>query len=821
MTAVLHSVLNVTIPVCVLVAVIIAYRLIFRKAPKWINCMLWAVVGLRLAVPVPLETFAGLLPKMNIIDSGNVVNVFSSAPAAELTPSAYGTAAVSQTAASVPAFDLADTLNTLYFALWIIGFVIMLIVGAVSYVKMSRGLKASVKLKDGIYSCDYVDTAFILGIFRPKIYVPSSVDETKLDFILAHENAHLKRHDHWWKPLGYFLLAVYWFNPAVWVAYYFLCRDIELACDEKVIKNMTKEEKAGYSQALLDCNKSDKRLTVCPVAFGETGVRQRVRSALNYKKPAFWVIIIALIAGIAVSVCFGTSRASDEIPAYTGIDYYIVALDVYTQDRLVCYKVSENLELEKAGEKFTSDYSASSAKSWAEELIGESRKITALEVNDNYRIEWNVAPSEEFNRITEKGVDPFEIKSVEFTEKALFAREEKDGKTFTHIYAASDYENEKVLENEILYAAFSSIEIVGSEYDGYVSKAILDSEELSEFAEFEAEGHYIMGTEEKGDKVKIYALTSYSGFRFENGVFMDSTGFAAPAVIEVNKTTGEMKTEFPGDGTEYGKDIKRMFPLKYRGMIYCGKYSAYMGEQVVSQARAYLDSIGRTEQICNYGDVIHIFLPDVGAPENLRLPDGYPDEIGSVEAIENGERFVYETRYDKENNVIACFKHKYGSDENIEYVAYDITTGDVKSTVSYPTFSAKKLPGMIMATVHISQVVDGKTGNLAYGLRDEDAKVISNYISAIDNNDIWGYSYDNLSDVLIDIDGDGKYMYDSSSGILSDTSADRAYRFRELDRVEINRIISDYIPIPDSATEYSTVAYIDPDTGMNVMQILP
>lgn len=756
MTEIFHYIVNITFSAAALVAAVLIYRFVFRKAPKWINCALWAVVGLRLIFPLPLETFAGLLPRKTIIDSGNVVNVFSPVPAGALN-SVPGTAVNVTPPVSYAGFNLDDILNTIYFAIWIVGIAVMLIGGAVSYIKMSRGLKAAVKVKERVYSCDYVDTAFILGVFRPKIYIPSSVDETKLECILAHENAHLKRHDHWWKPLGYLLLSVYWFNPAVWAAYIFLCRDIELACDEKVIKNMTKEESADYSQALLDYSKPKKILTVCPVAFGETGVKQRVKSVLNYKKPAFWIIIIALIAGIAVSVCFGTSRISDNLPTNTYIDYYIVALDVNTQDRLVCYEIGEKNELVKLDERFTSDYSQSMAKSWVAELAGESRKITDADANE----------------ITVFNID-------------------------------------KLPENEKVYAAFSSSEIVGSEYDSYVSKAILDSEELDDRAEFEAEGHYIMDTEEKGNTVKIYALTRYSGFRFENGVFMDSTGFAAPAVITVNKSTGETSMELPGDGTEYPKDIKRMFPLKCRVMINSDSvYGALMSEQVVSQARAYLDSIGRTEQICNYGDVMHVFPSDVGAPENLRLPENYLDEIGSVERLEDGERFVYETRYDKESNAITCFKHKYDSDEMIEYIAYDITTGEVKSTVSYPI---KKLPGMIMSEIHVSQIVDGKIGNLAYGLRDEDAKVISNFISKIENDNLWTFSYDNISDFCFDFADGKKYYYDSSSGIITE-SDEKAYSLNELNRVEINRIIGNYIQLAEDAVEYSTVAVSSPDSS--------
>lgn len=155
--------------------------------------------------------------------------------------------------------------------------------------------------------CDRIDTPFILGVFRPRIYLPSNMSEQDVTYVLAHEQAHIKRHDHWWKPLGFALLTIYWFHPILWIAYVLLCRDIELACDEKVIKEMGIDIKKPYSDALINCSIPRRAITACPLAFGEVGVKERVKTVLNYKKPAFWIVLIAVIACVIVAVCFLTN----------------------------------------------------------------------------------------------------------------------------------------------------------------------------------------------------------------------------------------------------------------------------------------------------------------------------------------------------------------------------------------------------------------------------------------------------------------------------------------------------------------------------------
>ena len=190
---------------------------------------------------------------------------------------------------------------------WLIGLAAMLLYALVSYLRLRRRVSASIPLRENIYVCDEVPSPFILGIVRPRIYLPSALDEAQRGSVLSHERAHLARHDHWWKPLGFALLAVYWFNPLLWLAYTLLCRDIELACDERVLRGMDAGQVKAYSSALLACSVPRRMIAACPLAFGEVGVGARVKNALRYKKPAFWVVAASVAVCVVVAACFLTN----------------------------------------------------------------------------------------------------------------------------------------------------------------------------------------------------------------------------------------------------------------------------------------------------------------------------------------------------------------------------------------------------------------------------------------------------------------------------------------------------------------------------------
>ncbi len=300
---------NMSITASYLVLAVVVARLLLKKAPKWINCLLWALVGIRLICPFSFESALSLIPSSQTISNntstGRPFTVQSGVPAVDININEYLGDKYYE-GVTVPANTFADMTNVLAIV-WIVGLFAMLLYGSISYLRLHKKVGASILLNNNIYYCDNIDTPFILGFFKPKIYVPSGITDEQISYIALHEKTHLKRKDHWWKPLGFILLSVYWFNPIMWVAYILLCRDIETACDEKVIKNMPNTEKKGYSETLVSCSVQRRMVMACPLAFGEVGVKQRIKSVLNYKKPAFWMIIFAVLLVAVVIACFLTN----------------------------------------------------------------------------------------------------------------------------------------------------------------------------------------------------------------------------------------------------------------------------------------------------------------------------------------------------------------------------------------------------------------------------------------------------------------------------------------------------------------------------------
>ncbi|MBR6307264.1 MAG: hypothetical protein IKR39_01520 [Lachnospiraceae bacterium] len=314
MSGVFLKVLNMSITASWLIAAVILLRLLLKKAPKWVNCLLWAVVAVRLICPFSIESVLSLVPT----DEPVPMNIVMAPRPTVETGVPVIDSAINPVLSESMAPQVGDSVNPLQVVtfvatiVWIVGVAVLLAYALISWLRLRRKVDASIEIKKGVRAGDDVDSPFILGVFKPIVYVPATMGGETLESVLRHESAHLARKDHWWKPLGFLLLTVYWFNPLCWVAYILLCRDIELACDEKVIRDMDAPDKAAYSQALLDCSVNRARVAACPLAFGEAGVKERVKSVLNYKKPAFWVIVCAVVACVVVAVCFLTKAKSEE-----------------------------------------------------------------------------------------------------------------------------------------------------------------------------------------------------------------------------------------------------------------------------------------------------------------------------------------------------------------------------------------------------------------------------------------------------------------------------------------------------------------------------
>ena len=315
MSALFLKILNLSITASYVIAAVVLLRLIFRKkAPKKLICALWALVGLRLVCPVSLESVLSLIPSAETVPPEIV-----SSPAPQI---ASGFATVNSVVNPVlsgtfaPATEQSvrpmQVLTEVGAWVWIVGVLAVCLYGLISYVRLKRKMADAVLLSGNIFQSEKAESPFILGFYRPKIYLPFSLSDTDRENVIAHETAHIKRKDHIIKPLAFLLLAVYWFNPLVLVSYVLLCRDIELACDEKVIRDLSEDSRKVYAKSLLDCAVKRKSIAACPLAFGEVGVKTRIKGVMNYKKPAFWVIIITVAAIIITSVCFLTNPKQDE-----------------------------------------------------------------------------------------------------------------------------------------------------------------------------------------------------------------------------------------------------------------------------------------------------------------------------------------------------------------------------------------------------------------------------------------------------------------------------------------------------------------------------
>ncbi len=310
MSGIFLKLLNLSISASWLVLVVLALRLVLKRAPKWVNVLLWGMVALRLMLPFSIESALSLIPSAETL-SPEVVQ-FDPAPTITSGVNIIDNAvnpSLSESFAAAPSASANPLYVWTYLAgwVWLIGLAAMLAYALVSYLRLRRRVSASIPLRENIYVCDEVPSPFILGIVHPRIYLPSALDEAQRGSVLSHERAHLARRDHWWKPLGFALLAVYWFNPLLWLAYTLLCRDIELACDERVLRGMDAGQVKDYSSALLACSVPRRMLAACPLAFGEVGVGARVKNALRYKKPAFWVVAASVAVCVVVAVCFLTN----------------------------------------------------------------------------------------------------------------------------------------------------------------------------------------------------------------------------------------------------------------------------------------------------------------------------------------------------------------------------------------------------------------------------------------------------------------------------------------------------------------------------------
>jgi len=307
--------LNESIAAIWMIAAVLLLRLLLKRAPKWTHVALWGIVALRLLLPVSLESPLSLIPSVEPIP--DVYDMSDRSIPAELE------------LVDNPAFSqrVAIPLNTsreqvsirllLFTVTWWSGAVLLLLYALLGTLHLKFRLRTAVRLQNSIWQSEFVSSPFVFGLFHPRIYLPNDLSEPESGYVIAHEQAHICRLDHWWKLLGFLLLAVHWFNPVMWLAYVLFCRDLELACDERVISALEPDCRADYAQALLCCSVPRGKFAVFGLAFGELRVRTRVKNVLKFRKPAIWLLRGAVIACVFLAVCFLTDP--QPVPDVTGI----------------------------------------------------------------------------------------------------------------------------------------------------------------------------------------------------------------------------------------------------------------------------------------------------------------------------------------------------------------------------------------------------------------------------------------------------------------------------------------------------------------------
>lgn len=329
MTDVFLKIVNMSIAAGWVALAVLLFRFAFRRAPRWISVMLWALVAIRLICPFSLESILSLIPSPETVSPEIISSPNPQIHSGVTILNSTVNPIISETLAPLPGENgtRLEFLLPILCAVWVAGMAVLLTYTAVSYLRLKGRVGTAVLLEEGVYQSENVPSPFVLGFFRPRIYLPFHLAEGK-EHIIAHEKAHIHRGDHLWKPLGFLILTLHWFNPLMWLSYVLLCRDIEIACDERVIRGLDSEGRADYSQALLSCSIKRRSIAACPLAFGEVAVKDRVKSALHYKKPAFWIIVVALVASVVAALCFLTDPPADgekeRLDAITSGDGYVI-----------------------------------------------------------------------------------------------------------------------------------------------------------------------------------------------------------------------------------------------------------------------------------------------------------------------------------------------------------------------------------------------------------------------------------------------------------------------------------------------------------------
>ena len=577
MESVFLHLLNMSITAGWLVLAVVALRLIFRRAPKWVHCLLWVLVAVRLMCPVSLESALSLIPSAETVPVEdflyNTPSIHSGVPVVD--------AVVNPIISDDFAPTLENSVNPMQVVsmvaanLWVLGMMGMLLYAVISTLRLRHRVREAAFVRDNVWQCDAIATPFILGIIRPRIYLPTLLGAEEAKSVIAHEQAHLTRRDHWWKPLGFLLLTVYWFNPLLWLGYILLCRDIEAACDERVVQDMDVEGRKEYSRILLSCSAPRRLVTACPLAFGETGVKSRIKAVLNYRKPAFWLVLTAIVATVAAAVCLLTNpktTVSDDLDAALSRIILDYNRGEHTGD---AYPTEAHTVLgveKKRGN--TVVYAMVLYEEYYLDQLGD------LQVQSGSHIPTVLTVGKKDGtytlvdyRIPRDGSDF--VKDI----KMLFPARLR-GKVDTSLYSEKH-------RAATLAAARQHFQ----PWQTALHQAILtNNRKESGDGIFAAESHRIYGVEEGEDRLTVYALVYYHEYAWENGAVAERSGSLVPTAVTFLKNGDTYDvTEYWTPGDNWEESIRGKFPehLWEQALTYANYPVEELKAECLAQANAY------------------------------------------------------------------------------------------------------------------------------------------------------------------------------------------------------------------------------------------
>lgn len=562
-------VLTMSLSASWIAAAVLVLRLCLKRAPKWVNVLLWGIVAVRLVLPVSIESPLSLLPRTEAI----LPAVTAQPIQAGTAPAVGGAAAI----ASGAAMRSQPGRTTILAWVWLVGIAVLLLYTWISTQRLRRKVREAVRLQGNIYETEHIASPFVLGVLRPRIYLPYHMDSRDREQVIAHEQAHLRRGDHVWKPLGFLLLTIHWFNPLLWLSYVLLCRDIELACDEKVIKHLDCGQRADYMQALVTCSVNRRRIAACPLAFGEIGVKERIRSVMNYKKPTFWIILLAVAACVVLAVCFLTNPIGFRYDAAADPIVSAKYFDArnHTDPIAVDLSAAQIDELSSRLDGLKNAKTSDTLAGWtpmcqisAQLQDGSYIRANGYSSADDTQvdIEWNgvhyLVTDREFQDYLSRvcvGVDVAAAEEASARETPALPADTNAAEPEQP--AESDALGEKLAETETKAEALDHDPVL----DDAISKAVLDHyADAVQPGQIHVESHVLLAQDDSSaDTITVYLLVLQETYSADGETLTMENGSYVPTAITFSLSTSSGPTPLeywePSDGS-YSDDIRAKFP---------------------------------------------------------------------------------------------------------------------------------------------------------------------------------------------------------------------------------------------------------------------